>query len=249
MKTVTLLALALALLAAPVAWAVPAPASTATGSPVAGSEPGWLGVSLGASAAEPGLGLEGTPEGVKVIGIAHGGPAQRAGLRVRDVILTVDGQAVSTPKDVIAIVTSMAPGASLSLSVSRRGEEKVVTPSLGTRPTEAALMKMFDGWIGVDAIELPASLRQHFGAPAEAGVMIASIKSGSPAEAAGLAVGDVVFEIDGEPVHSLNTLRNLIASSGVENRIEIRAMRDGAEMTLEPLVASRPDRSESDEAP
>src|SRR5262245_14467008 len=209
------------------------------------AEPGWLGVSLASSDAEPGLGLEATPEGVKVIGIAQGSPAQRAGLRVRDVILAIDGKPVSTPKDMIAIVTSLSPGASLTLSVSRKGTEHLVTPTLASRPTEASLMKMFNGWIGVEAIELPASLREHFGAPAEAGVMISSVKEGSPAEAAGLDVGDVVFEVDGEPVHSINTLRNLISSSGIDNRIEMRVMRNGAEVVLEPLVASRPERDDA----
>lgn len=236
MKTGTVLILALFLLAS---FALAAEAQAP--SPPA-AEPGWLGVSLASSDAEPGLGLEGTSEGVKVIGIAHGSPAQRAGLRVRDVILTVDGKPVSTPKDVIAIVTSLPPGASVTLNVSRRGEERLVTPHLATRPTDASLMKMFDGWIGVEAIELPSSLREHFGAPADAGVMISSVKAGSPAEAAGLDVGDVVFEVDGEPVHSLNTLRNLISSSGIDNRVEIRVMRNGAEVVVEPRVSSRPER-------
>lgn len=243
MKTGTVLVLALLLASA----AVAAESTILTAAPAPQAEPGWLGVSLGASAAEPGVGLEGTPEGVKVIGIAHGSPAQRAGLHVRDVILTVDGKPVTTPKDVIAIVTSLQAGASLSLGISRRGDEKVVNPTLATRPTEAALMKMFDGWIGIDAIDLPSTLREHFGAPTDAGVMIASIKSGSPAEASGLSVGDVVFEVDGERVNSMNTLRNLIASSGVENRIEIRVMRDGAEVVVEPVVAARPERT--DDAP
>jgi len=241
MKTGTALVLSLFLIVSVAAAdTAPAPATTAP------ADPGWLGVSLGSSAAEPGVGLEGTPEGVKVVGIAHGSPAQRAGLRVRDIILSVDGKPVSTPKDVIAIVTSLSPGASLALSVSRKGEERLVTPSLATRPTDAALMKMFDGWIGVDAIELPASLREHFGAPAEAGVMISMVKAGGPAEAAGLDVGDVVFEVDGEPVRSLNTLRNLIASSGIDNRVEMRVMRNGAEVVLEPLVASRPERGDTE---
>jgi serine protease Do len=232
-----LLALATAALAA-----AGAPAPAGGSSP---TEAGWLGVSLGSSAAEPGLGLEGTAEGVKVIGIAHGSPAQRAGLRVRDVILSVDGKPVSTPKDVIAIVTSLAPGATLSLNVSRKGQERLVTPSLATRPTDASLMKMFDGWIGVEAIELPSALREHFGAPADAGVMISAVKASGPAEAAGLAVGDVVFEMDGEPVRSLNTLRNLVASSGIDNRVEIRLMRDGAELVIEPVISSRPERDDT----
>ena len=244
MKTGTLHALALFLLAL-VSPAVIAQSAAAPAPAAPASEPGWLGVSLGTSDAEPGVGMEGAAEGVKVIGIAHGSPAQKAGLRVRDIILSINGEPVSTPREMIAIVTSLPPGASLTLNVLRKGQERLVTPSLESRPTDAALTKMFNGWIGVEAIDLPPSLRQHFGAPVEAGVMISAVHDGSPAEAAGLDVGDVVFEVDGEPVHSLSTLRNLIASSGIDNRIELRVMRNGAEVVLEPLVTSRPERDDA----
>jgi serine protease Do len=234
----TVFVLSLFLLAAVAAHAAPAPQTLASEA----VEPGWLGVSLGSPESGPDTSAE--QAGVKVIGVVRGSPAQRAGLRVRDVILSVDGKPVRTAKDVIGIVTSLPPGSSLTLGVSRRGEEHVVTPDLGTRPTDAALMRMFDGYIGIEAIELPPSLRAHFGAPEDAGVMISVVKPGGPAEAAGIAVGDVVFEIDGEPVRSIGALRNLISSSGVDNRLEMRMMRDGAEIVIEPLVAARPDRED-----
>src|SRR5262249_34321217 len=133
----------------------------------------------------------------------------------------------------------------LTVNVVGKGREGLVTRRLGRRPTDAALMKMFNGWIGVEAIDLPPSLREHFGAPAEAGVMISVVHNGSPAEAAGLDVGDVVFEGDGEPGHSLSTLRHPIASSGIDNRSERRVMRSGAGVVLEPLVSSRPERDDT----
>lgn len=215
----------------------PPPASSAPAS-------GWLGVSLGPQSSDPGTATTVESEGVKVLGVVHGSPAQKAGLRARDLILSVDGKAVSTPKDVIGIVSSLPPGSSLSLNVSRRGQERLVTPSLVERPSDASLMKMYDGWIGVEAIELPPALREHFGAPADSGVMVSSVKAGSPAEAAGIGVGDVLFEVEGEAVRSVASLRNLIASAGIDNRLEIRAMRDGAEIVIEPLVSARPERDD-----
>ena len=74
--------------------------------------------------------------------------------------------------------------------------------------------------------------------------MVSVVKTGGPAEAAGISVGDVLFEVEGEAVRSLGGLRNLIGSSGIDNRIEIRAMRDGAEIVVEPLVSSRPERDD-----
>ena len=163
------------------------------------ADPGWLGVSLGSDLPDPTIGAQKDSEGVKVIGVLRGSPAQKSGLRTRDRILSVDGKPVATPQDVIAIISALSPGSSLSLAVSRKGQERLLTPSLETRPPDTTLMRLFDGWIGVESIELPPALREHFGAPATAGVMVASVKAGGPAEAAGISVGDVVFEVDGEP--------------------------------------------------
>lgn len=208
------------------------------------SDSGWLGVSLGSYSPDPTLGTEKAPEGVKVIGVLRGSPAQKSGLRTRDRILSVDGKAVSTPQAVIAIISALSPGSSVSLAVSRKGQERLLTPILETRPSDASLMKLFDGWIGVESIDLPPALREHFGAPAEAGVMVSAVKAGGPAEAAGISVGDVVFEVDGEPVRSVGNLRALISAGGIDNRLEIHVMRDGAEIVVEPLVADRPESSD-----
>src|SRR5438093_1301712 len=83
------------------------------------------------------------------------------------------------------------------------------------------------GWLGVESIDLPPALREHFGAPANAGVMISAVVAGGPAEAAGVRVGDVVFEVEGEPVRAVGNLRALISAGGIDNRLEIHVMRDG----------------------
>src|SRR5262245_13200248 len=113
----TVLVLSLFLLASAGAQAEPAQTLASQ----AAVEPGWLGVSLGSPESGPDGGTD--PAGVKVIGVVRGSPAQKAGLRVRDVIISVEGKPVRTAKDVIGVVTSLPPGSSLTLGVSRRGEE------------------------------------------------------------------------------------------------------------------------------
>jgi serine protease Do len=107
---------------------------------------------------------------------------------------------------------------------------------------------MLEGYVGAEAIDLTPELREHFGAPHDAGVMISKVADGSPAAIAGLFLGDVVFEVDGEPIRSGQALRAAFSGGGVDNRIEVRLIRDGAEITVEPLVTTRPEReTRSDE--
>jgi len=78
------------------------------------------------------------------------------------------------------------------------------------------------GYLGVGLTDLTPELRAHFGVPQEAGVMISKVDAGSPAEKAGLKVGDVVTAVDGKPI-----------STSFDLRLRIRGAEDGAATTIE----------------
>ena len=78
------------------------------------------------------------------------------------------------------------------------------------------------GFLGVNLTELTPELRQHFGVPAGAGVMVSKVVDDSPAMKAGLQAGDIVTGVGGETV-----------GSGRELARQIRKQEDGAVVTLE----------------
>ena len=202
---------------------------------------GWLGASLVSVQASP-QGSDTPLPGVRVQGVVEGGPAERAGLRSRDVILSIDGSAVATPSDVVASIQKLEPDSWVTLRLRRGKRELNLDVRLRTRPKDLAGLPMVVGTIGARSIDLPPDLREHFGAPRDAGVMISSIEAGSPAEAAGLSLGDVVVEADGEPVRSMGAFAARVSGSGVGNDLALRVLRGGAEITLEVPVERAPKR-------
>ena len=72
--------------------------------------------------------------GVEVQAVTSGGPAERAGLRAGDVVVSVGGQAVSEPDDVANAIDGDKPGDSVSVVVERGGQRKQLDITLGTRP-------------------------------------------------------------------------------------------------------------------
>jgi S1-C subfamily serine protease len=194
----------------------------------------WLGIRLGGSGSADG--------GVSVSRVFNGSPAERAGLRARDVIVTFGGEPVTGPGDLVDKIRSREPGAWLPLTVLRQDEEIDLDVRLGERPARVPRNGIRRGWIGIEAIELPASLREHFGAPADAGVMISEVAVSSPAEAAGFRLGDVVYEVGGEPVGSVPALRESVEGGGVGNEYEFSVARDGAVLVLETKIAAAPPR-------
>lgn len=202
----------------------------------------WLGVVLGGPQAQTqGSPEEPAPRGVPIAGVVEDGPAAKAGLRARDRIVAVDGVAVSSPRELQATIRAMEEGRWVSLTVERGEDEFSLDARLTEHPTRGENLRVRLAWIGVEAIDLPGSLRLHFGAPEDAGVMISDVEPGGPADAAGLEVGDVVYEAGGIPVASTDELRRIVMAGGVGNTMEILLTRYGAEITVEALLAQRPE--------
>lgn len=95
------------------------------------------------------------------------------------------------------------------------------------------------GFLGVHLVELTPELRAHFGAAGEAGVLVGRVEAGSPAEQAGLRVGDLLTRVGGEPVTGAwdvsRQVRPLTAGQGVA----LEVVRDGRVETLSATVAER----------
>jgi putative serine protease PepD len=77
---------------------------------------------------------ESPDDGVRIAEAADGGPAQDAGLRAGDVILSVGGDEVGTPDEVRAAIDVRSPGDTIELRIRRDGESRTVEVELGQRP-------------------------------------------------------------------------------------------------------------------
>ena len=197
---------------------------------------GWLGIFLGADATDSSLE---TP-GVRVRGVINGGPADEARLRAKDSIVAIDGTAVAGPSDLMARLREMEPGSFVKLSVKRGGRDLELSTVVGARPKRSDGWKIVRGWLGVEAIELPASLRAHFGAPEDAGILVSRVSEGSPADLSGIRIGDVIYEADGQPVTAAGALSEIVTEAGVENTIDVVLARDGARIVVGPLIERAP---------
>jgi membrane-associated protease RseP (regulator of RpoE activity) len=86
--------------------------------------------------------------------------------------------------------------------------------------------------LGVMVIGLTPELRKHFGAPGDRGVMIAKVEPKSAAEAAGLAVGDIVTEVKGEAVDSAEDVLAALASTKKDDSAAVTVIRDRKPMAM-----------------
>ncbi len=94
-------------------------------------------------------------------------------------------------------------------------------------------------YLGVQLLNLTPELMEHFGAAGEVGVMISQVAEESPAERAGLKVGDILTAVDGEPMRSAGRLAREIASREPEEAVTLEIWRQGRLETLTATLEAR----------
>lgn len=167
-------------------------------------------------------------EGALVTEVVGGSPADKAGLRHGDVVLSVDRRTVETTRDLIDYVAAQPPGAKVRLQVLRDGERIEREVELGERsPVETASSESQEGgsrgldWLGLDFQDVTPGLRQSHGLPGDIeGVVVLEVAASSPLYDEGVIAGDLITEVNGQSVADGDEFEKAVA--GVESGAYLR---------------------------
>jgi serine protease Do len=210
---------------------------------------GYLGINIQALTPELAkeFHLPDESSGVLVGGVSPDSPAGRAGLEEGDVILDVNGKKVSDPQNLQLLVSQTAPGTKVNLRVlhsepGAKPAEKTVGVTLGELPAEVFAARnrktpgeggeqSMDALEGVEVADLDAAVRRQLEVPRTVrGALVVNLDPDSTAAEAGLRQGDVIVEINRQPVHNANEAVAL--SDKVKgDRVLLRVWSRGAEGT------------------
>lgn len=94
-------------------------------------------------------------------------------------------------------------------------------------------------WLGVTLIDLTPELREHYGAPKDAGVLVSSVAPDSPAAKAGVRVGDIVLSIDGNPTKGSRDIRRPLREKKGGDSVRLELLRGRARQTVVAGVVER----------
>ncbi len=179
---------------------------------------GWLGVQIQPVTADiaDGLGLKDT-KGALVADLTLHSPAVTAGIKPGDAILKVDGQDVTSDRDLAKIIGNYAPGKDVKLAIIRDGKPETVTVTLGLMPTDRPEMANADQ--AKPATNDTTTSLSAFGldvGPGANGKGVKVLKVDPKSEAAdfGLKEGDTILKIAGQDVSDAASVASAIKKSG-----------------------------------
>jgi serine protease Do len=167
----------------------------------------------------------GFKSGVLISAVGKGGPAEQAGLKVGDIITSVDGKPIKNGDELVDIITAKHPGSTVKIGYLRNGQQQSATVGIADRnKTVSALNGPNNNGpnengpggeeesgpdkLGITAVNVP----QQFAGKGIHGVLIQQVKPGSFADEIGLSSGVVINKINTTDINNKTDYNNAVSS-------------------------------------
>jgi serine protease Do len=186
--------------------------------------------------AEALLKANGAKEGVFVVEVPAGGPAEKAGIKEEDIIVAVNGKPVHNGGELVDRVTSTPIGNTLTVTVLREGKRQdfhVVVADLAHvfpeqfgngKEEEPGPVESTQARFGIGIENLAEARRENMGIK-QHGVLIDSVEQSSFAEDIGMQKGDIIVEINRQPVQTTDDVKRIQNTLKPGDAVAFRVMR------------------------
>jgi serine protease Do len=174
---------------------------------------GYLGVLIQKVTPEiaESLGLE-KSQGALVANVSKDGPAEKAGVKVGDVIVEFDGKEVKDSGDLPIIVARTPVDKKVRMKVMRDKKEVSLNVAVGELKDEEVVATAPEkGELGLTVQRLTPQMAESLGLDKTEGVVVTAVEPGSAADEAGIRRGDVVLEVDRKAIRNLDEYKKAVA--------------------------------------
>jgi len=174
----------------------------------------WLGASMQTVTSDiaESLGLD-RPRGALITRVVKGGPAERAGLQVGDLLTAIDGIEVEDPNGFGYRFATKGVSGKTEFTVNRNGQERRLSVTLAPAPERPLDKREIPGrspFAGAIVSNISPALSEELGLHDQSsGALIIGIRQGSTAQRVGLVLGDIVVEVNGREIRTSRDLADV----------------------------------------
>lgn len=185
---------------------------------------GFLGISYSEVTPElaKALGLEENTKGVVISQIIKDSAAEKAGLKINDVIVEFNGKPVEKVEDFRYGVAALKPGTKVDMVIMREGKKETISVELGERPSKEQLAGEAAGAVdklGFTVQDLTDELAQRFGYTGMKGVIVNNVDSDSEAADKGISSGMLIMEVNQKPVANVKEFNNAVTKAASKGSV------------------------------
>jgi serine protease Do len=150
--------------------------------------------------------------GALVANVSKDGPAEKAGVKVGDVIIEFDGKEIKDSGDLPIVVARTPVDRKVRMKVLRDKKELQLTVSVGELKDEEVVASAPEkGELGMTVQRLTPQIAESLGLEKAEGVVVSAVDPGSAADEAGIRRGDVILEVDRKPIRNIDEYKKSLA--------------------------------------
>jgi serine protease Do len=146
-------------------------------------------------------------------------------------LLNIDGEVIGVNAMIIQPGTGI--GFAIPINMAKQILNDLIKQGKVVRP-----------WLGISAQDLTPEMIEYFKVKEKEGVLVGQIYSGTGAEKAGLATGDIIKSVDDKTIKSVNELVKEVQKKKVGQKVKLNIIRDGKAMVIDVTTTSMPDKPE-----
>jgi serine protease Do len=182
--------------------------------------------------------------GALVNRVTPGKPADQAGLQHGDIIVEIDGRPIRSNRELIDYISYLPVGTNVKVTFLRNGERRTVTAKTAERPLEGgeeeeeeSAAEPTRNKLGMAVQDLTAQTRQLYGIEDDVrGVLVTDVRNVSPAGEANINEGDVITEVQGQRVSSVEQFRDIIDRARTGQKIRMYVTTPAGRAGNEPFT-------------
>jgi serine protease Do len=189
---------------------------------------GWLGISVQDISDDMAKNLnQASKNGALVADVFPGDPADKAGIKVGDIITEINGKVVKDTHELLLTIATLHVGDKASIKVLRDGKEILCAVIVSERKDqqEVAAVRASKGHYGIAAQEITPEIARQLGIAKDSGVIVTDVENGSPADAVGIQPQDLIVQVNKLKVKSIKEYNKEMTKAAEKKSVTLLVKR------------------------